>query len=147
MAKFVDDTKALLSKGTPMPGTLLDPRPGLPDLVPTDIRGSFHSHTFPNRMIKKVLRSQVLELIKPGITPAPDMETVRRLIEAVLSNQQALKAVNGLDGPMVALKYYRLDPVTRISVRKLMSRYWENYSLFALDLGGAVMRQGIFVDK
>lgn len=28
-----------------------------------------------------------------------------------------------------------------------MSRYWENFSPFALDLCGAVMRQGIFAEK
>jgi hypothetical protein len=29
----------------------------------------------------------------------------------------------------------------------MMSRYWENPSIFALELGGAVIRQGVFVDK
>jgi hypothetical protein len=29
----------------------------------------------------------------------------------------------------------------------MMSRYWENFSPFALDLCGAVMRQGIFMEK
>jgi hypothetical protein len=29
----------------------------------------------------------------------------------------------------------------------MMSRYWENFSPFALDLCGAVMRQGVFIDK
>ena len=38
-------------------------------------------------------------------------------------------------------------PVARLVVRKMMSRYWENFTPFSLDLGAAVMRQGIFVEK
>lgn len=29
----------------------------------------------------------------------------------------------------------------------MMSRYWENSSIFALDLIGAVIRQGTFIEK
>lgn len=30
---------------------------------------------------------------------------------------------------------------------RMMSRYWENTSIFALELGGAVIRQSVFVEK
>ncbi|KAF5124312.1 Glycine-rich domain-containing protein 1 [Metarhizium anisopliae] len=42
---------------------------------------------------------------------------------------------------------YKIPPKSKNCVRKMMSRYWENFSPFALDLCGAVMRQGVFVDK
>ncbi len=29
----------------------------------------------------------------------------------------------------------------------MMSRYWENSSIFAIDLVGAVIRQGAFIEK
>lgn len=35
----------------------------------------------------------------------------------------------------------------RIAVRRMMSCYWENASPFSLDLVGAVIRQGTFVEK
>ena len=41
-------------------------------------------------------------------------------------------------------KMLRLE---RIGFRKMMSRYWENSSPFAIDLVGAVIRQGGFVEK
>ncbi|KAF3483895.1 uncharacterized protein GIQ15_03219 [Arthroderma uncinatum] len=41
----------------------------------------------------------------------------------------------------------RTRPNERIAVRRMMSRYWENSSPFALDLVGAVVRQGVFIDK
>lgn len=35
----------------------------------------------------------------------------------------------------------------KFAVRKMMSRYWSNSSIFALDLVGAVIRQGTFIEK
>ncbi len=40
-----------------------------------------------------------------------------------------------------------LRPGEKIAVRNMMSRYWDNSSIFALDLVGAVIRQGTFVEK
>lgn len=42
---------------------------------------------------------------------------------------------------------HRMLRLERIGVRKMMSRYWENSSPFAIDLVGAVIRQGGFVEK
>ena len=41
----------------------------------------------------------------------------------------------------------RLVRGEKIGVRRMMSRYWENSSPFALDLVGAVLRQGSFIEK
>ena len=35
----------------------------------------------------------------------------------------------------------------RIAVRKMMSNYWDNSSPFSVELVGAVIRQGTFIDK
>ena len=35
----------------------------------------------------------------------------------------------------------------RISIRRMMNVYWENSSMFSVDLVGAVIRQGTFVQK
>jgi len=149
VAKFVEDAKALLLKGVPMPGTILEPSTGEPTLIPPGPGGITHARTFPNRMIKNVLRADIAELLNPRVYPNPSMETVRGLIEGVLTDQTKLRLVNNPDAEPVTstMRYYIVRPVARICVRKMMSRYWDNFSPFALDLSGAVMRQGIFVEK
>jgi hypothetical protein len=42
---------------------------------------------------------------------------------------------------------HRMTRMERVGFRKMMSRYWENSSSFGLDLVGAVVRQGSFVEK
>ncbi|KAL1652218.1 hypothetical protein SLS58_000345 [Diplodia intermedia] len=41
----------------------------------------------------------------------------------------------------------RPTPRERVSVRRMMSRYWKNHSIFGIDLVGAVVRQGTFIEK
>lgn len=142
VAKFVKDTEALMGRGRPMPGTVLDPVSGMPEVIPSSST-HFFPRTFPNRMHQRVLRSQVLELVNPQVTPHPDMDIVRSKIEAVLKSNTALKLIDSVTG----LGRYRLHPTAGIAVRKMMARYWENFSPFALDLGGAVLRQGAFIEK
>jgi hypothetical protein len=36
---------------------------------------------------------------------------------------------------------------SRVAVRKVLSHYWDNSSVFGIDLTGAVLRQGTFVQK
>lgn len=36
---------------------------------------------------------------------------------------------------------------SRVAVRKVLSHYWDNSSVFGIDLVGAVLRQGTFVQK
>lgn len=42
---------------------------------------------------------------------------------------------------------HKMTRLERVGFRKMMSRYWENSSPFALDLVGAVVRQGGFIEK
>lgn len=133
-----------------MPGTVLEPKTGVPEANSSWDPGARHRfpQTFPNRMLQKVLRIQVMELIQPGITPHPTMATVRDLIEQVMSSNGTVRAIDRLDGATVSSRRYPLMPTARIAIRKMMSHYWENFSpFFALDLCGAVMRQGIFAEK
>ena len=41
----------------------------------------------------------------------------------------------------------RMERTVRIYIRRMMSCYWENSSTFSIDLVGAVIRQGSFVEK
>ncbi len=144
LSKFCKDTESLLARGRPMPGTLLEPKTGTPDVIPaSSIQKNMHPRTFPNRILQKVLRIQVIELIKPGMKPNPTMNDVKLMIEAVFADRQKLASVDNLSG----MSHYRTNPTARIAVRKMMRSYWENFTPFSHDLGGALMLQGIFYEK
>ncbi|KAG6369007.1 hypothetical protein INS49_003226 [Diaporthe citri] len=143
VAKFTKDAQSLVVNSVPMPGTILDPIKGSPEPVPIDMRGPTFPRTFPNRMIASKLISQIAGLVQPGSTPRPTMENVRDKIEEVLRDGVALREIEGRP----AYGRGRIFTAAKICVRKMMSRYWENFSPFALDLSGAVMRQGVFTGK
>lgn len=46
-----------------------------------------------------------------------------------------------------ALSRTRLTTKQRVAVRKMMSNYWDNSSPFSINLIGAVIRQGTFIEK
>jgi hypothetical protein len=143
VAKFVKDVEGLLAKDHPMPGTILYSKTGKPERIRL---ASFTDaeQTFVNRLVKGHLRSKVLELIQPGGDPVT-METVRVMIEDCLKDRNVLNSVDGRAAR--SLRYYRLSTEARIPIRKMMAHYWGNFSPFALELGGAVLRQGIFIEK
>ncbi|KAK4129812.1 hypothetical protein N657DRAFT_640483 [Parathielavia appendiculata] len=144
VAKFVGDFKLLLGpKSRPMPGTVLCPKTGKPTTSATPPLPS--AHTFPNRLLKSdwnSVRTKILDLTTFRENKNPTMDDVRKAIEVFLRDPSSVSLING---PFT--RTYQLPVESRIAVRKMMSRYWENFSLFALDLCGAVMRQGIFVEK
>jgi hypothetical protein len=150
-AKFAADICALLAPiGRPMPGTILNPINGKPETPPTDYAGRVRvPRTFPNRLLKSgcnAIRSKMVELVTSRRIAQPTMHDVRSEIEKIFKDKDYVRQIDTVttdpsDGR------YRLDPVARICIRKMMSRYWENFSPSALDLCAAVMRQGIFVEK
>lgn len=144
VAKFVRDHDALLGQaGRPMPGTVLDPVTGTPT-KPTP-NGTLPQYTFPNRMLKSdctSIRSNIANLLLSG-SQRPSMKDVRALIEKVTRDMRNIKQIEGIP----QYNTYQLPLKSRMAIRKMMSRYWENFSPFALELGGAVMRQGIFIEK
>lgn len=142
VAKFVKDAQALVLDSVTMPGTVLSPVSGKPtELCRVDIL-PYDSRTFPNRLVRKLI-VQIADLIKPGMHRTPTMVDVRDMFEKVLTKPTEVRIIEGirLGGR------YQLPAEARICVRKMMSRYWENFSPFALDLAGAVMRQGVFTGK
>jgi len=148
----MEDAMNLLGKTVPMPGTLLNPRNGVPEVVPTlRYKGSREAfrRTFPNRMIRRALSGQLLPYVhNPGIMPTKSMATVQSMIQSVLASELDLRYID--NAPMELetwLRGRRLAPAAQFGIRKMMSCYWENFSPFGLDLTGAVMRQGVFVDK
>ncbi|KAK4223575.1 hypothetical protein QBC38DRAFT_45740 [Podospora fimiseda] len=143
VAKFVKDFKSLLGpESRPMPGTILDPVTGKPQHRP--LRSDPLPRTFPNQMLKSgvdEMRICFMDLLTTGLDRIPDlsMKHVRTKIEMVLKSGRNIREITG--------RRATLDTIARISIRKMMSRYWDNHSLFALDLAGGVMRQGVFIEK
>ncbi|KAI1735896.1 hypothetical protein F4680DRAFT_452558 [Xylaria scruposa] len=139
--RFGADVQNLLAHQHPMPGTLLDNKTGKVLQVPQQgtMRDQFQ-RTFPNRLIRYNLRSQ---LYKP---PPASMDAIRQIIERALANSDVIKQVERV-ASADKKKNYRLGRDARLHVRKMMSNYWGNSYPFALELGGAVLRQGIFTEK
>jgi hypothetical protein len=148
VAKFVNDVKALLARNQPVPGTILDYKTGMPGKLILSHQDPYSlEQNFPNRLIQNHLRSEVLELIQPGQHLRPvTMETVRSMIEDAIKDQNIVKQVEGV-ASVGSVYRYRLTRRARIPIRKMMSHYWGNFSPFALELGGAVLRQTIFTEK
>ncbi|KAK3299773.1 uncharacterized protein B0H64DRAFT_351109 [Chaetomium fimeti] len=151
--KFIRDyhdlTAAPKSERRPMPGTLLDPKTGIPTTESTTgakSKSDLPALTFPNRILNtwSIFGSFQCPRLNTYYDHAgPTMHDVRKALEEVLAIGKHIKKVDGVESS----GRYVLPSVSRIAVRKMMSRYWENFSPFALDLGGAVMRQGVFGEK
>lgn len=152
VARFCSDSRDLLSSGVPMPGTVLRPATGKPevwDVLPSRGKTSVTDNplTLPNRLIKSILRTKVEQLLRPSDrashTP-PTMEDVRSMIEQALKDRDTLRLLVNSDHHA---KGTELPPMSSYAVRNMMNKYWDNFSPFTLDLCGAVMRQGVFVSK
>lgn len=68
------------------------------------------------------------------------LETVRNVLEDALKDRNRIKRANGTFSAT-------LMKDERIAIRRMMSRYWDNSSMFGVDLVGAVIRQGSFIEK
>ena len=96
---------------------------------------------FPNRLIKGWLANSIIAQTDPRLSPSGTVDRMRKLIEEALSNSSAVRKANE------ATFTSRPRRGEKIAIRRMMSRYWTNSSTFALDLVGAVIRQGSFIEK
>lgn len=131
---FRDDMKALLKDGTPMPGTQLG-------LRGTPAEPSNRDSSFPNRLITNGIKVELLQLTDPVERGDSSMESIRSLLGQSLKNRRLLRQVNETVLPG------DLSNAEGIFIRRMMSSYWDNASPFSLDLVGAVIRQGSFIEQ
>ncbi|EPE09100.1 alpha-ketoglutarate-dependent sulfonate dioxygenase [Ophiostoma piceae UAMH 11346] len=148
VAKFKKDAWDLLQKNIPLPGTVLELATGTPSAYKS---GPLREpRSMPNSIIKYELASWSCDLLgrDAGSKPetAPTMELLRVEIEKIFADRSRMGRLVYV-GPGHRISSYRAPREARMSVRKMMSRYWTNYSPFALDLVGAVLRQGVFSQK
>jgi hypothetical protein len=134
LAKFRNDVKSLVNNDHPLPGTILDSKTG----IPTEASRAESPRLFPNRLFRRGVLAEVVEMLKPGDNTRPSMLMVKDLIEKSIGDKSLLKRANNGKKPSTA---------AREQIRKVMSRYWDNASPFGLDLVGAVVRQGVFTQK
>lgn len=147
VAKFVRDSTDLLVKDIPMPGTILDAKSGIPEVYARRAF-TYDPMTFPNRMIKYVLRVDMMEVMKNTTgTQEPSMDTIKGMVEKTLASSMALRVIAGGPGNSRSIGSTKLSPTSRIAIRKMMSRYRDNFGSFGLELSSAIMRQGIFSQK
>jgi len=138
VGKFKTEAQNLVNKDWPMSGTVL----GKDGTIPREVLSSSPEGNFASRLVKQALASQVQELIT--IDPKPTVEDIKLLIEAALKDTELVKKVNVNIQRLNKMTILNLD---KISIRKLMSCIWDNSSIFSMDLGSAVIRQSLFVDK
>ncbi|CAI7578465.1 unnamed protein product [Penicillium glandicola] len=119
-----------------MPGTLLSQNGTPADDEHVD------NVSFPNRLIKEGIRSEILQLTNLTENESTTIETIRDHLERFLKSRSLMRRVN-----KTVMASGNSSMPDRISLRNMLSRYWDNSSPFAIDLIGAVIRQGTFVDK
>ena len=100
---------------------------------------------FPNHLFKEGgLDKEVIRALNPKQKSElllGDMKDIRSIIEKALKHRKTVRrATNSLTRGQL------LRP-EKIAIRRMMACYWENSSPFCLDLVGAVIRQGAFIEK
>ncbi|KAJ5492704.1 hypothetical protein N7539_001450 [Penicillium diatomitis] len=145
VAKFRHDLMELFERNRPMPGTVYNVN-GIPESKDSQ-RGKRSrlaaQMLFPNHLMR-ILKNQLLGCTDARLGRCLDIADLRREIEGQIKQRIHVAAAHtfGKSGSSSTLQ-----PAERIHFRRMMSHYWENFSPFALDLVGAVIRQGTFVQK
>ena len=173
--KFRKDVQDLVVRTIPMPGTLLNPdgttqfsiiqgslltiRLGRPKTYKYETSRlsqfrSTYKTAFPNRLLNMGGATEIIEqteIRQATGTGPPDsfdaqrlgmisVDDIRASIERSMASSSLVKAAtHGFTS--------KVGKLEKVSVRRMMSSYWENSSIFSMDLVGAVIRQGTFVQK
>ena len=140
--KFRRDLELLIKDRTPMQGTILDLQ-GLP--VPSadwNVDTSASQATFsPNKLFAMGLGEEILSRSRRNAKTANEsIEGFQEIVTETLEKEQRTKKARGSANP-------NTKRAEAIAIHRMMSRYDNNLSPFALDLVGAVIRQGSFIEK
>lgn len=134
--KFRADVVRLVDEDLPMPGTLFNNR-GHPEALKHKASRRQTQWCFPNRLVKAASH-ELLCYTEGSARQCDSLRALRDRLVSMLSNKHLMRKVNS---------HRHLLPIEKMAFRRMMSRYWDNHSPFALDLVGAVIRQGTFVQK
>ncbi|KAJ6021871.1 hypothetical protein N7540_007375 [Penicillium herquei] len=138
VAKFHKDLIGLLEHDRSIPGALLNMN-GMPDDMKLTRPSILQDNMiFPSRFLK-ACGKDLAAYTDTRIDRCRDINQLSTWLETELRQRAVLKAS--------AQNRTTLRPGEKIHFRRMMSRYWDNFSPFALDLVGAVIRQSTFVQK
>ncbi|KAJ5523250.1 hypothetical protein N7513_012794 [Penicillium frequentans] len=138
VAKFRFDLLELMENDLPMPGTLLNIN-GMPE---GPVKRPYIAHQammFPSKLMRACAKD-LAAYTDARVNRCRSIDDLRSQLELKLRDRKALAAIYARHGASVR-------PGEKVHFRRMMSRYWDNSSPFALDLVGAVIRQGTFVLK
>ena len=140
VGKFCKDINNLRDGDIPMGGTVLGER-GIPWMAFGKTKHNMEMiDRTPNQLVKDQLGQTILYASFYQNDEDVDLKTVRDRKEEAIKDKSYMRSVRGTP-------FHHMTRPERITIRKMMSRYWDNSSPFALDLVGAVIRQGVFVEK
>ncbi|KAJ5174875.1 uncharacterized protein N7482_000752 [Penicillium canariense] len=140
VAKFRSDLIRLLQNNRPMPGSIYNIN-GVPEGLPKTRNQVLHRYMmFPSRLMEAVGKD-LLAFTDPRVDWCKNIDDLRKELEVKLRDRKVLTVAHA--------GFFRggVRPGEKVHFRRMMSHYWENFSPFALDLVGAVIRQGTFVQK
>ncbi|KAK9352014.1 hypothetical protein V1523DRAFT_352298 [Lipomyces doorenjongii] len=123
--QFLDDFSLLSSKGVPMKGTLLD-------YLGVDDREQCSYPGFANEFLGKLFSMPKLTLAS-----GEGMDAIRGKLKDMLGDK-AKMIPNGFNG--------QIHRDNQFPLRRMLIRYQDNPTAFAIDLQAAVMRQCHFID-
>ena len=138
--KLHRDVERLEKFHIPLPGTILSVR-GVPKAA-TSIAPTKEDVLFPNRLVLAGLGQDLNLLTNSRNSQNKKMTDIRTSFQNALRNRGLVSRAKGF-----TFTTRKLDFDQKVSIRRMMSRYWENFSPFSLDLVGAVLRQGVFIGK
>ncbi|GKZ34995.1 hypothetical protein AbraIFM66950_005434 [Aspergillus brasiliensis] len=138
LAKWRQDVRSLLEQDRPMPGCFYNIR-GVP--FPVSESWKEASFLYPSQLIR-VVADDMLALTDPKADTCHSIAAVRDYLEERVRERRVLQMAH--DSRFAKVRPIRAE---KLCIRRMMSRYWDNSSPFSLDLQGAVIRQGKFVQQ
>lgn len=138
VAKFASDVEAFVTLDYPMPGTFYNLN-GIPEWVSNSLNGG--TACFPNNLVN-VLCNELRLFTDARLGRCRHIHDLRKEFQGKIRDKRIVQQARG-----TIVGGDRLFPREQVAIRRMMSRYWDNHSPFALDLVGAVIRQGTFVQK
>lgn len=134
--KLYNDVLMLVKHDKPLAGTVLGEE-GVPWRAFGRKAYTLNMPDSPNDLFRKGLDKIIL---RNPAGRAQSVSDIRESIEIAMNNRVLMRKARGsMSGA--------LQRNERVALRKMMNRYWDNSSPFALDLTGAVIRQGSFIEK
>ncbi|OJZ90546.1 hypothetical protein ASPFODRAFT_56829 [Aspergillus luchuensis CBS 106.47] len=138
LAKWRLDVRSVRDQSRPMPGCFYNLR-GVP--FPVSMSWKEAAYLYPSQLIR-VVADDILEFTDPKANQCHSIAAVRDYLRKRVQERKVLQMAH-------ESHFSKVQPtrVEKICIRRMISRYWDNSSPFSLDLLGAVIRQGKFIQQ